>query len=61
MKECIVCNRIVDLACSAFEQRLIEDKDFCRECWDEMMEQVYPEEIPHLIVDAGVRTSAKYR
>jgi hypothetical protein len=50
-EKCVVCRNVIDPASLSFEQRLIEDKDFCRKCWDAVME-VRPEEIrlPVLIV-----------
>ena len=59
-KECVVCGNIVDPISLSFERRLIEDKEFCRKCWDKIMEEVYPEEIP-LPIAAGVIINAKYR
>ena len=34
---CISCNLPIDLANLSFEQRLIEDKEFCRGCFDEIL------------------------
>jgi len=45
-EECVVCGNVIDSASLAFEQRLVDDKDFCRKCWDKIMEEVYPDEIP---------------
>lgn len=34
---CISCNLPIDLANLSFEQRLVEDKEFCRICFEEIL------------------------
>jgi hypothetical protein len=44
--ECVMCHREINSALLSFEQRLIDDKNFCRECWDGMMSGAQEEEAP---------------
>lgn len=37
MRNCIQCEDPISEESSNFEQRLIDDQDFCRKCFDEMM------------------------
>ncbi|AIC14930.1 hypothetical protein [Nitrososphaera viennensis] len=39
-----MCCNAIHSASLSFEQRLIDDKDFCRKCWDEITGAAYPEE-----------------
>jgi hypothetical protein len=32
-----MCEDLIDRNSTSFEQRLIDDSDFCRRCWDEIM------------------------
>lgn len=34
---CVLCGDKVDELSRTFEQRLIEDTDFCAQCWNEIM------------------------
>lgn len=34
---CVMCNGVIDTQSPSFEQRLVDDRDFCRTCWDDMM------------------------
>ena len=36
-RRCIACNCKIDETVLSFEQRLIEDKEFCRACFDEIL------------------------
>jgi hypothetical protein len=45
---CVLCNDVIDPQRLSFEQRLIDDTDFCRTCWDEIMEGEYPRDVPIL-------------
>jgi hypothetical protein len=44
--DCVMCHRKIDPECLSFEQRLIDDRDFCRECWDDIMFGEHAEEVP---------------
>jgi hypothetical protein len=37
MKCCVECDSPIDPNSLSFEQRLIDDQDFCRRCFDEIM------------------------
>ncbi|AIF84136.1 hypothetical protein NTE_02080 [Candidatus Nitrososphaera evergladensis SR1] len=40
---CVMCHDAISPASLSFEQRLVNDKDFCRKCWDEIITNtVYP-------------------
>lgn len=45
MKHCVECGSPVDANSLSFEQRLIDDQDFCRRCFDEIMSD---EDMPYL-------------
>jgi len=34
---CVCCQNLIDSDALTFEQRLIEDRDFCVGCWNEIM------------------------
>lgn len=38
MRECVQCLNPIDTAMLSFEQRLIDDQDFCRRCFDEKVD-----------------------
>ncbi|MEO9363985.1 MAG: hypothetical protein ABI348_08805 [Nitrososphaera sp.] len=38
----MMCNNTINQKSLSFEQRLVDDKDFCRECWDKITNAVYP-------------------
>lgn len=38
ISKCIVCNVPIDETILSFEQRLIDDKEFCRRCFDEIID-----------------------
>jgi hypothetical protein len=47
-----MCDGPIDTPSLSFEQRLVDDRDFCRASWDELM---YGEEevtLPSLVVEA---------
>lgn len=46
LSECLMCHKVIDPSSISFEQRLIDDKDFCRKCWDEIMFEVQEEDVP---------------
>lgn len=46
MKTCVMCNNFINPEELTFEQRLIDDKDFCRKCWEEMANEVNEEAVP---------------
>jgi hypothetical protein len=35
---CCTCHRPIDLRNLSLEQRIVDDHDFCRHCFDEIME-----------------------
>jgi hypothetical protein len=42
-KICVNCNEIYELNKITFEQRLIDDKDFCGKCWTMIMAETEDE------------------
>lgn len=42
-KSCINCRGPISQISLSFEQKLIEDEDFCRRCWDDIMNGSYDE------------------
>jgi hypothetical protein len=38
---CLICDAHIHREQQRFEQRLIEDNQFCRRCWDEIMNLEY--------------------
>ena len=38
MKDCVQCLNSIDADALSFEQRLIDDQDFCRRCFDEKVD-----------------------
>jgi len=40
---CINCRGAISQISLSFEQKLIEDEDFCRRCWDDIMNGSYDE------------------
>ncbi|MEM2140459.1 hypothetical protein [Nitrososphaera sp.] len=39
-RTCVLCGESVDDSSLTFEQRLVEDEDFCAPCWNEIMHDV---------------------
>ena len=48
--QCIQCGVAIDPTTLSFEQKLIDDKDFCRRCWNQIMSDVDDIRLPHLAV-----------
>jgi hypothetical protein len=42
-KHCINCSGAISQISLSFEQKLIQDEDFCRRCWDDIMNGSYDE------------------
>lgn len=40
---CINCRGPISQFSLSFEQKLVEDEDFCRRCWDDIMNGSYDE------------------
>ena len=49
---CVICNGPIDASSLSFEQLLVNDKDFCRTCWDEILYSEEEPSLPSLIVEA---------
>lgn len=47
-RACVLCNDVINPRRLSFEQLLIDDTDFCRTCWDEIMQGEYPGDVPIL-------------
>ena len=47
-KKCVECGIDIDVDSLSFEQRLIEDEDFCRGCWDRVMDDTDDIRLPSL-------------
>ncbi|MEO9295295.1 MAG: hypothetical protein ABI347_06820 [Nitrososphaera sp.] len=45
---CILCFEPLDCGNLSFHQRLIDDRDFCRACFDEIMEAQYESDMKYL-------------
>jgi hypothetical protein len=45
MKHCVECDSPIEPGSLSFEQRLIDDQDFCRRCFDEIISD---EDMPYL-------------
>lgn len=43
-RECVNCSNGIDRGLLSFEQKLIDDEDFCRRCWDDIMNSSYDEQ-----------------
>lgn len=43
-KKCVNCSNSIDQLSLSFEQKLIDDEDFCRRCWDDIMNGSYDEQ-----------------
>jgi hypothetical protein len=41
MQTCIICSISFELTSQTFEQRLIDDNDFCPHCFKEIMDAEY--------------------
>jgi hypothetical protein len=41
MRKCIECDEPINESALSFEQRLIDDIDFCRTCFDAIMSDQY--------------------
>jgi len=39
MNKCVSCFRPIDESSLSFEQKLIDDENFCRSCWDDVMSE----------------------
>ena len=48
-KRCVECGISIDVDTLSFEQKLIEDEDFCRRCWDGVMDDTEDAQLPSLI------------
>ncbi len=44
MQACVMCSSSFDLSERVFEQRLIDDMDFCPRCWQDIMTMEYESE-----------------
>ena len=40
---CVLCHQKYSTETISFEQRLVDDKDFCIKCWNEIMGAEYEE------------------
>ena len=49
-KKCVECGIDIDIDNLSFEQRLIEDEDFCRRCWDRVMDETDDVRLPSLAI-----------
>ena len=47
-KKCVECGIRIDMDNLSFEQKLIEDEDFCRRCWDRVMDDTDDVRLPSL-------------
>lgn len=47
-KKCVECGIDIDTDNLSFEQKLIEDEDFCRRCWDRVMDETDDIRLPSL-------------
>lgn len=55
-ERCVLCGKAIDSLSLSFEQRLIGDQDFCRNCWNEIMIEGYDESpLPILLVARSER------
>jgi hypothetical protein len=43
MQACVMCSSSFELSEHGFEQRLIDDVDFCPRCWQDIMTMEYEE------------------
>ena len=50
-KKCVECGIDIDVDNLSFEQKLIEDEDFCRRCWDRVMDNADDVRLPSLTPD----------
>lgn len=49
MTACVICGGSFELSERLFEQRLIEDRDFCSRCWKEIMMMEYQSDAQEII------------
>ena len=49
-KKCVECGINIDKGSLSFEQKLIEDEDFCRRCWDRVMDETDDVRLPSLTI-----------
>ena len=49
-KKCVECGIDIDVDYLSFEQKLIEDEDFCRRCWDRVMDETDDVRLPSLTI-----------
>jgi uncharacterized paraquat-inducible protein A len=49
-QQCVECGISIDVDTLSFEQRLIEDEDFCRRCWDKVMDETDDVRLPILAI-----------
>ena len=47
-KKCVECGIDIDIDTLSFEQKLIEDEDFCRRCWDRVIDDTDDVRLPSL-------------
>ena len=50
-KKCVECGIDIDIDNLPFEQKLIEDEDFCRRCWDRVVDDTDDVRLPSLTPD----------
>ena len=48
-KKCVECGIDIDVDNLSFEQKLVEDEDFCRRCWDRVMDDSNDVRLPSLM------------
>lgn len=48
-KKCVECGIDIGMDSLSFEQKLVEDEDFCRRCWDRVMDETDDVRLPSLM------------
>lgn len=47
VRNCVTCSQPIDFLSLSFEQRIIDDQDFCRRCFDEIMTGSYDSDVDY--------------
>jgi hypothetical protein len=54
MPNCVLCSEAFDIEDRMFEQRLIEDSDFCPKCFGEILDED-DEYVPYNLYESTIR------
>ena len=58
--KCVECRIDIDATNLSFEQKLVKDEDFCRRCWDRVMDDTDDIRLPSLNLGCKLFEKARH-